>query len=234
MATPSPAVRFVASLVASTLGHIALIIVPAWAATGRIDWARGWVVIGIVFVSSAVGGLWFLVKDPDLIRERATLPRPQSPADRRATFLIGGIVIVWLVASAIDGARLDLLPSSPSASLWGGLALYLLGLGLIVWTMKVNSFAALVVKVQRERHHRVIDTGPYAIVRHPMYLGAIFYFAGIALMLQSTALALSAPPVFVAGLYPRIQVEEDTLRRGLEGYADYQRRVRYRILPGLL
>ena len=53
-------------------------------------------------------------------------------------------------------------------------------------------------------------------------------------MLQSTALALAAAPVFVAGLYPRIQVEEDTLRRELEGYADYQRRVRYRILPGVL
>ena len=91
-----------------------------------------------------------------------------------------------------------------------------------------------VVKVQRERHQRVIDTGPYALVRHPMYMGGIFFFAGLGLILGSATAALMAPPLFVISFLPRMVIEESTLRRDLAGYADYQSRVRARILPGML
>jgi len=227
-------VRFVVTLTVNTVLFWALILGPAWAVTGRLDWPRGWLAFGVWFAASAIGGLWFLVTDPGLVRERASVPRTQSREDTRATLLIGLAVVVWMAAASVDGARFHLLtPPGPAASLAVGLALFLFGLAVIVWTFRVNSFAALVVKVQSERHQRVIDTGPYAFVRHPMYFGAIPFLAGTAMILESTAMALVAVPLFVVVFLPRIAVEERDLRRDLEGYAEYQERVRARILPGL-
>jgi protein-S-isoprenylcysteine O-methyltransferase Ste14 len=98
--------------------------------------------------------------------------------------------------------------------------------------VRENSFAAPVVKVQAERGHRVIDTGPYAFVRHPMYSGAVLYFAGIALLLGSWwGLILSS--VFFVLFSIRAAIEERALIDGLPGYADYLARVRYRLVPGL-
>jgi protein-S-isoprenylcysteine O-methyltransferase Ste14 len=95
-----------------------------------------------------------------------------------------------------------------------------------------NTFAAPVVRVQAERAHHVIDTGPYAVVRHPMYASAFLYLIGIPLLLGSWY-ALWMVPVFVAGLASRAVFEERLLRRTLPGYADYVSRVRYRLIPGV-
>jgi protein-S-isoprenylcysteine O-methyltransferase Ste14 len=97
----------------------------------------------------------------------------------------------------------------------------------------VNSFATTVVEVQKTRNQRVIDTGPYRFVRHPMYFGAIWYFVGVALMLESLAAAMAAIVIFPLAFLPRMLVEESMLRCDLAGYADYQSRVRARILPGV-
>lgn len=226
--------RFLGSLVVNTLFFVVLILGPAWLLTGRWDWARGWFVVAVLFVTSAVGGLWLVVKDPDLVRERMSFPQATSREDARATLLIVVLVVGWIVGAVVDALRLQLLPAPPPAvSLGGGLGLYLLGFAFVMWVFGVNSFAAPVVKIQNERHQHVIDTGPYAIVRHPMYLGASVFLAGMVLMLGSTAFALLSLPVLIVGFLPRILVEEETLRRELPGYAAYLSRVRYRILPGV-
>jgi protein-S-isoprenylcysteine O-methyltransferase Ste14 len=95
-----------------------------------------------------------------------------------------------------------------------------------------NTFAAAVVKVQSERGHHVISSGPYAFVRHPMYSAAVLFMVGTALLLGSwwgTAIS----PVFAILFAVRIRIEERTLTTGLPGYADYAARVRYRLLPGV-
>jgi protein-S-isoprenylcysteine O-methyltransferase Ste14 len=96
--------------------------------------------------------------------------------------------------------------------------------------MRENSFAAPVVKIQRERGQTVITTGPYSIVRHPFYTGALVYLAGTSLLLGSWWGLLAVPAVGVL-LAIRIGIEEKALRAGLEGYDDYARRVRYRLIP---
>jgi protein-S-isoprenylcysteine O-methyltransferase Ste14 len=88
------------------------------------------------------------------------------------------------------------------------------------------------VRIQAERKQRVIDTGPYAFVRHPMYAAALLYLVGMPLLLGSWYGFLLVP-VIVAGLAPRAVFEERLLERDLPGYADYMRRVRYRLIPGL-
>ncbi len=118
----------------------------------------------------------------------------------------------------------------PHSVQWAGCGLLLAAFLFIYWTMRTNSFAAPVVKIQKDRGQTVITTGPYAIVRHPMYFGALFYFAGTSLVLGSWW-GLATVPIFALLLGIRIGIEEKTLRMGLEGYDDYARRVRWRLIP---
>jgi protein-S-isoprenylcysteine O-methyltransferase Ste14 len=113
-----------------------------------------------------------------------------------------------------------------------GLVLYVASTLFILWVFRENSFAAPVVKLQAERAQRVVSTGPYAHVRHPMYSGMILFFAGVPLLLGSWW-GLLMVPVVLALFAVRIGIEERTLREGLPGYSDYVTRVRYRLLPGV-
>ena len=98
--------------------------------------------------------------------------------------------------------------------------------------MLENSYASPVVKIDTERGHRVVSTGPYAWVRHPMYAGAIFYFLGTALLLGSWY-AFAIGIVLIAIIALRAVWEEETLKSELPGYADYASRVTYRLVPGV-
>ena len=223
--------RTTAATAVNTAIFSALILGPSRVITGSWDWPRGWLAVGVFVVQTVLGALFFLITNPSLVGDR-TSARVQSRTDGRATLLIVLLLAGWFVVAASDihlGPVLPALPKAMSLSL--GLGLHLVGLGLVVWTFRVNSFAATVVKIQREQ--RVIDTGPYAIVRHPMYLGAIFWLAGLAVVLESTAAAVATLPIVVLGFLPRMRIEEATLRRDLPGYADYQSRVGARILPGV-
>jgi protein-S-isoprenylcysteine O-methyltransferase Ste14 len=107
-----------------------------------------------------------------------------------------------------------------------------LGLYMFHVVMETNSYATAVVRIQNERGHKVISTGPYAFVRHPMYSGAIFYFLGMGLLLGSWyATGIAAVVIALFGL--RAVWEENTLKDELPGYADYAQRVRYRLIPGV-
>ena len=113
-----------------------------------------------------------------------------------------------------------------------GLALLVLSSASIAWVFRENSFAAAVVRLQSERGHHVISSGPYAFVRHPMYSGAVLFMLGIALLLGSWWGA-AMTPVFAILLGIRTRIEEKTLVAGLPDYANYMARVRYRLVPGL-
>jgi protein-S-isoprenylcysteine O-methyltransferase Ste14 len=110
--------------------------------------------------------------------------------------------------------------------------MYLLSTAFIMWVFRENSFAAPVVKVQAERHHRVISSGPYAFVRHPMYSGIMLFFVGVPLLFGSWW-GVAIAPAFAVLFGIRARIEERALVEGLPGYADYAARVRYRLLPGL-
>jgi len=106
--------------------------------------------------------------------------------------------------------------------------MYLLSTGFIMWVFRENSFAAPVIKVQAERHHHVVSTGSYAMVRHPMYSSIMLFFVGAPLLLGSWW-GVAMAPLFAI----RAAIEERALIAGLPGYADYTARVRYRLVPGL-
>jgi len=199
---------------------------------GTLHWPGAW---AYLIVSALIGpacGLWLAKVDPGLLAERMRLTaREGQPAeDKRFMLVFLVIAVLWFVAMGLDrrfgGANAGVL------LIVLGLVLYLASTALILWVFRTNSFAAPVVKVQTERHHHVISTGPYALVRHPMYMSVMLFFIGVPLTLGSWW-GLAFAPVFFAMFAFRTGIEERTLMAGLSGYADYAARVRYRLVPGL-
>jgi protein-S-isoprenylcysteine O-methyltransferase Ste14 len=199
---------------------------------GTLDWPAAWVFLAVSAVLGAACGLWLAKADPALLAERLrpTFHADQPAADKKFMLAFALALLIWLVAIGLDRrARASDLPLALQAL---GLALYLLSTALIMWVFRENSFAAPVVKVQAARHHRVVSSGPYAFVRHPMYSGIMLFFAGVPLLLGSWW-GLAITPVFAVLFAIRARIEERALVEGLPGYADYAGRVRYRLIPGL-
>jgi protein-S-isoprenylcysteine O-methyltransferase Ste14 len=200
---------------------------------GTWRWLAGWALLTILGIGSLAVGLWLRRRDPALLRERMTLPvhADQSRRDKLILLALGLLWFAWLAGMGTDAAARG-FGAMPLTLQGIGALLLLAGYATIVWTFGANSFASPAVRMQRDRGHRVIDTGPYAFVRHPMYAGALLVFLGIPLLLGSP-LGLLAFPVFAGLLALRTGWEEAALRQGLPGYDAYARRVRHRFVPGL-
>ena len=113
-----------------------------------------------------------------------------------------------------------------------GLVVFVLGMGLMTWAMIVNNFFSLVVRIQKDRGHTVVSSGPYAYVRHPGYIGGILFQLATPVML-GTLWALVPAGLAACLIVIRTVLEDKTLQAELDGYKDYAARVRYRLLPGV-
>ncbi len=224
--------RFLAKLVGGVLYSVVsfglLLFVPAW----TLDWPRAWVFLGVVFAASAATMFGVFPSRPDLLDERykPLVQKGQPLEDRVLALLLVASFFGLIAFIPLDVFRFRLLggPSLPVAVL--GLALFIAGWTLLGLALRDNAFAAPVVRHQEERHQVVVDRGTYAVVRHPMYAGAIPLTVGMTLWLGSYAGALLAV-VPMATLVLRVLAEERFLRRELEGYEAYTRRVRWRLVP---
>jgi len=204
-----------------------------FAAAGSLDWPAAWVMLIVSAILGPACGLWLAKTDPALLAERMrpTFQANQPAADKIFMLIFFLALLLWLVAIGLDRrANASDVPLLLLQVL--GLAMYLLSIAFIMWVFRENSFAAPVVKVQAARHQRVISSGPYAFVRHPMYSGVMLYFLGIPLLLGSWW-GVALAPVFALLFAIRARIEERALIEGLPGYADYAERVRYRLVPGL-
>ena len=223
--------QFALRLPVAGLFYCLLVMGPTRLLTGSWHWPRGWLAIALLLGLQVVTGTWMLRHDPGLLAARMA-PGDVSPQDKRATALIAISILAWFLFNPIDVHALRLLPALPPAlSVTLGAALVIAAMLFLLWTVCVNHFAVSVVAVQEGQ--RVVDTGPYARVRHPMYAGLVPALAGLALVMGSTSAALLSIPVVALGLLPRILLEERTLAAELPGYADYLQRVRWRLLPGV-
>jgi protein-S-isoprenylcysteine O-methyltransferase Ste14 len=202
-----------------------------FSAAGTIDYAGGWLYLGEMLAISVVLGLHTARVDPGLLKERLKPPvqKDQPLADKLVLIPILLLMFGGMGVMAADAARWH-WSAMPSSVQWAGCALLLTTILFMNWTMRTNSFAAPVVKIQKDRGQTVITTGPYAIIRHPLYFGALFYIAGTSLVLGSWW-GLAAVPILALLLGIRIGIEENALRMGLDGYDDYARRVRCRLIP---
>lgn len=205
----------------------ALLFVPA----GRIDWPGAWAFLIEMALMGLGIGFWLARHDPALLAERLSLPlqREQKAWDKVFLSAVMALFILWLVVMGFDAGRWR----------WSSVPLWAQGLGalLILLTgyvgflaMRENSYAAAVVKVQKERGQKTITTGPYRHVRHPLYAAAILYFLGTPLLLGSWC-GLALAPLLVAAVAFRAVMEERLLSVELDGYAAYAARTRWRLVP---
>ncbi len=199
---------------------------------GRLDWLQGWAFIGLFVVSSVAMATGLALTDPALLKERTSVSggRELKPWDRVFFALLPLGVVAWFVGMGWEARA--------GAQAWGiagqalGGAMQMACMGIAWLTFRVNSFAAPAVQVQSDRGQQDIQTGPYAIVRHPMYAGALLWMIGAPLLLGSR-FGLIGSALLILLVAVRAVGEEKVLAEGLEGYADYKRKVRFRLLPGV-
>lgn len=203
----------------------ALILWPA----GTLAYPGGWAVIALFTLSSVPMLVWLAKHSPSLLRERMASPiqRAQKPWDRVFMLLFLFTFLGGMAFMARDAARAGFTAVPVWLQALGGAGIVICMVGAW-WTLRENAFAAPVVKTQEGQ--RVIDTGPYAVVRHPMYASSLLFFIGLPLLLGSwRGLAFSA--FFILAIGWRAVQEERTLRTELQGYEDYTVRVCYRFIP---
>jgi protein-S-isoprenylcysteine O-methyltransferase Ste14 len=167
---------------------------------------------------------------PELARERY---HPPSPGLDGATLRwVRLIAFATVFFALLDSGRWHVSPPMPAEWRIVGLIAFFTGLGMFVYAMSVNRFFSSVVRIQDERGHCVIDSGPYARVRHPGYVGMLLFAATLPLALGSWWAFVSGS-VLVGFGFRRVLVEDRFLVANLPGYREYAARVRYRLLPGI-
>ncbi|MFH1447072.1 MAG: isoprenylcysteine carboxylmethyltransferase family protein [Chloroflexota bacterium] len=218
------------------LGIIIMLVLPAvilFGSSGRLDWGMAWIYIGMITAFTVGSRIIMLRKNPDLIAERAHFSDKGDikPWDKILNPLVAIFGITALIVVGLD-MRFGWSPKLPVMVQVTALVITVLGYFLTSWATVVNRFFSPVVRIQRERGHVVVTSGPYQYVRHPGYAGGIVSNLAMPLMLNSIwALvpAILAVCIFVA----RTALEDRTLQEELEDYSDYVVRVHYRLLPGV-
>jgi protein-S-isoprenylcysteine O-methyltransferase Ste14 len=214
-------------LVAEVLFFAALL----FGAAGTVRWPAAWAYL-ILF---STGALWITLRlarrDPALLSERLKSPWQKGQPFWDKVLIVPMMIAwcAWLVLMGLDAVRYrwSLMP------MWlqvVGAALIIVSFWMIDRVFRENPFLAAVVRIQTERGHRVVSTGPYATVRHPLYASMLILLPATGLLLGSWA-GLAASAVFLGGIVFRTAMEDRELQRGLAGYPEYAARVRYRLIP---
>ena len=214
-------------MVADLLVIIGLLFIPA----GTVSWLAGWVYIALL------GGVTLLVvpmlarNDPELLKERMSSPiqRNQPLWDKvfLSVFLL--LFVAWLILMPLDAVRFGWSDVPVWLQVLGALVIMLSLYGMYL-TYRENAYLYPGVKLQEERGQRVVTTGPYRYVRHPMYSCSLIFFPATALLLGSW-LGLLLPLVLIALIILRTALEDRFLRSGLAGYTKYAETVKYRLIP---
>jgi protein-S-isoprenylcysteine O-methyltransferase Ste14 len=219
--------RLVSASAVSLLFLLLLLFVPA----GSLTWLRGWLFILVTVGASIVVSLYLRRANPDVIAGRVNRHRGTKSWDKVCAGLIIAAIILIVPIAALDDGRLHWL----SMPLWVcvlGYALLIAGIAGLTWAESVNKFFEPTVRIQTDRGHKVIDTGPYAIVRHPGYVSAFLLFIGMPLALGSFWALI--PAVFAClVMIVRTVLEDRTLQNELPGYKEYAQRVKFRLIPGV-
>ena len=199
---------------------------------GDWRWTEGWV-FSVIFLAMCYGTLVYLYfHDPALLQERFGSPiqETQKRWDKVLLSLFFVEFIVWWAIMPLDARRFGWSPAFPFWVKAGGTLLLILAVYIVFEALKENTFAAPVVKMQKERGQKVISTGLYAIVRHPMYAGAVLLFIAAPLLLGSVW-GLLLGLLLVVTIAVRSLGEEAMLKDELDGYRDYMRKVKWRMIP---
>ena len=199
-------------------------------AAGRWDVPAFWLYTGLIMAMNVVIVPVLYKRSPGLIAERI---RPAGhDLDHLSVALLTLLMVAQWIVAGLDVGRYHWTDAMPLSIRILGFCVAVLGYAFLSWSLLANPFFSSAVRIQSDRGQYVISTGPYRVVRHPGYSGGLLFYFGTALALGSW-LALAPWVLMTAGLVRRTILEDRMLRTGLDGYADYAQRVRYRLVPGL-
>lgn len=226
---PPPMTRALATsyAIGLPLALVALVFLPV----GRLDWSPGWFFIVFLIVVYGVSALVLWRVNPVIYRARSRFQPGTERWDRILLALMLPAMVAEIPLATRDAGRM-LWSSVPFPVAVFGYILIAAGIALGAWAQAVNRFFEPGVRIQRERGHHVITSGPYKFVRHPGYVSAIMIFVGVPLSLASWWALI--PAAFASAILILRTIWEDALLRAeLDGYADYARRTRFRLVPGI-
>lgn len=198
-----------------------LIFLPAWS----LRYWQGWLLMGILFVPMFVAGLVMLTKNPDLLRKR--LNAKEQEAEQKTVVKLNGLLFIAAFVVAGLNWRFDWWVL-PDWAVWVAAGLFLASYLLYAEVLRENTYLSRTIEVQENQ--KVIDTGLYGIVRHPMYMATTILFLAMPLVLASP-ISFFIMLGYIPVIAKRIKNEEKVLEEGLDGYAEYKKKVKYRILP---
>ena len=212
------------SLVKFFLGVIILgllLFLPA----GSFRYWQGWLLMGILFVPMFLAGLVMMAKNPELLRKR--LNAKEQEAEQKTVVALSGLL--FIAAFVVAGLNWHFgWCVLPDWAVWVAAGLFLASYLLYAEVLRENTYLSRTIEVQENQ--KVIDTGLYGVVRHPMYMATTVLFLAMPLVLASP-ISFLIMLGYIPVIAKRIKNEEKVLEEGLEGYAEYKKKVKYRILP---
>jgi len=219
-------------------GLVQLIGASAWwtgsifLSAGRLDWMRGWISVVLWVTGMTTIGVVGYRYNPAVMNARAQRHRKDTKRfDKFFWALYLPLLLFQPAIAGLDAARFR-WTSMPFGFVYVGAQAFATGIALIAWVLCVNPFAEATVRIQTDRGHTVVMSGPYRFVRHPMYVGSFLMYLGMPLVLGSV-LALLFGVAIVALMIWRTSREDKILRQELPGYQEFTARTRYRLLPGV-
>lgn len=216
-------------LILGILSLILYITAFFWTA-GRLDWLEGWGFILLMVCGQTIHTLYLRRKNPELIKRRSRIGENTKKWDKVWLTFFAILYMVIVFVGALDSGRFGW--SRMPGWLWpvGGI-IYVSALVFLTWAMAVNPHFEKTVRIQHDRNHRVVDSGPYRIVRHPGYTGIILGFVLPMPLLLGSWWATVPSCAMAVWIVLRTVLEDRTLREELEGYQEYAQRVHYRLIP---
>jgi protein-S-isoprenylcysteine O-methyltransferase Ste14 len=196
---------------------------------GQLNWAAGWLYIGLYVICLLVAAVIMLPQRKDVIEERSKGSAGGKTWDIWLTRILIIPSLGILVVAGLD-ERFGWLPDFSLFIQFMGCVLFLVGYAMVIWAMYTNRFFSAVVRIQTERGHAAITGGPYHFIRHPGYVGMMTSALGSVLLLRSPW-AMIPFALYVAVVIVRTAQEDGTLQAELPGYADYATQTRYRLFP---
>jgi len=198
-----------------------LLFVPAWS----FSFWNGWLLMGILFIPMLVIGIVLLIKAPDLLRKR--LNGKEEQQEQRVVVAFSALLFIHCFVFAGLNWRFQWMVL-PDAVVWIAAIIFLASYAMYAEVLRENAFLSRTVEVQENQ--KVIDTGLYGIVRHPMYTATTAMFLSMPLVLGSH-ISFVVMLSYILVVVKRILNEESVLEKGLKGYSDYKKRVKYRMIP---
>ena len=224
-------------LIRATIGFaLYLLLGPVlmFLSAGTINWPMAWAYVVLLLAATLGSRLIVLKRNPDTLRERARFRSAQGTKawDRMLVMVVGLLGPMAITVVAGLDHRWSWSAEVPDGAQVAAVLIVAGGYGLSVWAMVKNEYFSAVARIQEDRDHEVITSGPYRIVRHPSYAGSLL--ASLALPVMLDALwALIPAAMMAAALVVRTALEDQMLREELEGYHRYAERTRSRLIPGV-